>query len=441
MKRLLAILIASLLALSLIPAYVSAAEESFEVAISDDYNYAFDYDDETIDQNGKLSIYPNDSDEDLYLGSEVYNFRYIWLIVCDEKGNITEIGNNLLSDAQDAANAYAPHGITIPANGFAIAFFYNDSHPANSKVMGLYNEMLALFTPTGAAIYNTMAELDDCTYSAEYSDVAVTFYRYQKNGPSEKDPEDESEEEESSEPVAPPTLEKGDFTAEITEFDAVGNDNDFSQIVVYKAESEDRVVTSDEFNLRYSFILICDAEGKIVEAGNNIVKESADAEGKFAQHEITIPAGGYAVTFKYNDTNNQQLNPWSFYKEVLAMGTDGADLYNATVEIEGCDYTITLEDNTINFNRTTAGGDESSEAETSDAESEAVSEDESAATSEDASADTSAEASTATSEGNTATSEGDTATSEEGSSAWIWILVAVVAVVAVVVVVIIKKKK
>ena len=106
-------------------------------------------------------------------------------------------------------------------------------------------------------------------------------------------------------------------------------------VFVFAAGAEDRVVTSDEANLRYSWILVVDADGKVVQIGNNLVKASEGKEG--FQNDVTVPAGGFLVAFFYNADNNFNEELMNFYNELVAKYNEGEAIYNETIEVDS-DY-------------------------------------------------------------------------------------------------------
>ncbi len=258
------------------------------------------------------------------------------------------------------------------------------------------------------------------------------------------------------------------FELAITGYDEVAIDEGDTngQIYVYPAGDAERVVTSEEFNLRYVFIFVCDKDGKILEAGNNLVKSSEPNAANF-QNEVTAPAGGHVVTFYYNSENTANQDARDFYDEVLAKFAGTSDVYNETVKLNGCTYTVTYKDSAVTFTKGSTSDNENTSSETPDASTD-VSSDASADASSDAeSSDVSADASSEV-ESSDAASEAESsdassvesadASSEAGSSEdssavsdaedekgapvglIVGIAIAVVAIVAVVVVVLKKKK-
>lgn len=116
-------------------------------------------------------------------------------------------------------------------------------------------------------------------------------------------------------------------------------------VIYYPAGDEDRVLTSADNNFRYTYLMIVDKDGKIVEVGNNLVANSADYQG-----EITVPAGGFAISFFYNAssaTANQAL--YDVYASLTGekVDSDAFTVYNETVEVNGGDYVVTCDGETL----------------------------------------------------------------------------------------------
>ena len=252
------------------------------------------------------------------------------------------------------------------------------------------------------------------------------------------------------------------FVVALTDFDGVmpeESDDTFAPVFVYPAENTDRVVTSEEFNFRFLFVLVCDKDGRVIEAGNNLFKASDPRANEFPQHDVTAPAGGHVVAFRYNNdvTANQAL--FDFYTEAIAKFAPTTDVYNETVKLTNCTYTITFKASSVTFTKDAleAAPDDSTD-ESADASSDA-----SADESSDASADESADASDVSSEASdAASSEATSSAVSNGTSATssaptfdasesndddgapigliVGISIAVIAVIAVAVVFIKKKK-
>ncbi|MBQ5837159.1 MAG: discoidin domain-containing protein, partial [Clostridia bacterium] len=144
-----------------------------------------------------------------------------------------------------------------------------------------------------------------------------------------------------------------DATVNITASETAAANSD-GAVTVFKAGDSDRVVTSDEANLRYSWFIIVDEEGKIVSIGNNLVKASENKQGFIT--EATVPAGGALIAFYYNASGaaaNQTL--MDVYNDVLLVANNGAAIYNTYISVES-DYVLELSDEAITITNTAKGG-------------------------------------------------------------------------------------
>ena len=119
-------------------------------------------------------------------------------------------------------------------------------------------------------------------------------------------------------------------TVEITASETAAANSD-GAVTVFKAGDTDRVLTSDEANLRYSWFLVADEDGAIVKIGNNLVKASEGKQGFIT--EVTIPANGALVAFYYNASSasaNQIL--MDVYSDILLVANNGAAIYNTFID-------------------------------------------------------------------------------------------------------------
>ena len=155
-----------------------------------------------------------------------------------------------------------------------------------------------------------------------------------------------------------------DATAPVTgtETPAQGVD---AEVIVWAAGEEDRVVTSDEANLRYSWFIITDAEGAVVQIGNNLVKASEGKEGFIT--EVTVPAGGNLIVFTYweGDGRTTNVDLMNTYNDILLVNNNGAAIYNTVIDVES-DYIVTVADGEVAIDctaqsTTTPGGSDDDE--------------------------------------------------------------------------------
>ena len=127
-------------------------------------------------------------------------------------------------------------------------------------------------------------------------------------------------------------------------------------VIYYPAGDEDRVLTSADNNFRYTYLMIVDENGKIIEVGNNLVANNADFQG-----EITVPAGGFAISFFYNAssaTANQAL--YDVYASLTGEKVDPAvfTIYNETIAVDGGDYVVSCDGENL---KVTVGAEEEPE--------------------------------------------------------------------------------
>ncbi len=203
------------------------------------------------------------------------------------------------------------------------------------------------------------------------------------------------------------------------------------QLYVYPAGAEDRVLESSEGNLRYSYIVVCDKDGKAIEAGNNLVFASVDTS---FQNEITIPAGGFAFTFYYNGDNTANQELYDLYLELIL----GAQIFNATTPVDLPAYTFKYAEGWLEVYKTEEEAPESSEEESSEEPAESSEE----APSEEPAESSEEQQTSAPAPSTSAPQTSTPAPAEDGAPIGIIIgVIAGVAVIAVIVVVIIRKRK
>ncbi len=213
---------------------------------------------------------------------------------------------------------------------------------------------------------------------------------------------------------------------------AIDNGDVDGQLYVYPAGDEDRVLESSEGNLRYSYIIVCDADGKAIEAGNNLV--FAEVDSSF-QNEITIPAGGFAFTFYYNSDNTGNQELYDIYTELLPTG-----IFNATTSVDLPAYTFAYVDGWLEVMKEEEEAPESSE-EAPESSEEAPAESSEEEASEEP-AESSEEAQTSAPATSAPATSAPATVADDGAPIGLIIgISAGVIVVVVVVVVIIRKKK
>lgn len=225
-------------------------------------------------------------------------------------------------------------------------------------------------------------------------------------------------------------------TLPITEVDgtAIDEGDVDGQLYYYPAEKDaERVVESESVNLRYSYIIVCDKNGTPLEAGNNLVFASVNDS---FQNEITIPAGGFAISFYYNSDNTANQDLFDIYEDILG----GLQLWNETAPVvDSATYQFVKDGMMLAVIKTVEVEEESSEEESSE-EAPAESSEEEEESSE-APAESSEEEKTSA-PATSAPATSDPAPVDDGAPIGLIVgIIAGVVVIAVVVVILIKRKK
>ena len=398
MKRLLTILIAMLMVFGMFALVSSAEEELPEGAVKLDYaGYIHDAyfvilagDNMTVGELTALGI------------GEEKDMNYFAIIVVDEYDTIIEINTTLGRPAGIKTDTVCPeNGYIIGLNGNKEGYtFFEEVHVGD--IVELIN-----------------IDLDE--YRGKEGQVALEnagFIVHDEYG--------DKPEYYLSLPI---TATNGVAVDEDT--DTVLRDG---QIYYFPGEADaERVVDSEEYNLRYSYIVICDENGYAIEAGNNLVFASEDPD---RQNEITIPAGGYAFTFFYNAAEaNSNQDLYDIYNAGL-MGM--VEIYNETTAVSNTSYQFVI-DNDLLCVILNEVEDESSEEESSEPEESSAPE----ASEEESKEESKKEeaSSTAPTTSNTPSADNGSDDGDSNLGMIIAIVVAAVAVVVIVVVIVIKKKK
>ncbi len=233
---------------------------------------------------------------------------------------------------------------------------------------------------------------------------------------------------------------------------------DGAVILVNNPSDAEVKLASGDYRLRYLYILVFDSNGICVEIGNNLFAEDDPRAAEFPQHDVAVPAGGFAILYYYNPDApaNAALN--DFYNDL-----GGSTLYNETMKVSGKKYSAVIENKTVTIyfgadEGTTSDG-ASSGSESSSAESTEVSSDASSVTSTASSEASSETVSSVASESSSVASTASTVSSETpaadssnipssgsnvspvGAGLIIGIVIAVVVVIAAVVAIVVVKKK
>ncbi|MBQ3003701.1 MAG: hypothetical protein IJD82_08220, partial [Clostridia bacterium] len=306
MKRLLSIFVAMLMVVGMLALVPSAEGELPEGATKLDYaGYIHDYyfvilagDNMTVGELTALGI------------GEQKDMNYFAIIVVDEYDTIIEVNTTLgRPDGVKTETVCPENGYIIGLNGNKEGYeLFNEAHVGD--IVELFN-----------------IDLDE--YRGKEGQVALENAGFIVH--------DEYGDKPEYYLTLPITAENGKAVDDNT--DEVALDG---QIYYFPGEADaERVVDSEEYNLRYSYIFICDADGYIVEAGNNLVFNSQDTNDTY-QNEITIPAGGHAFTFFYNaDSAPSNIDLLDIYN--VAVG--GLPIYNETVKVTDTTYQLVLDGN------------------------------------------------------------------------------------------------
>ena len=126
------------------------------------------------------------------------------------------------------------------------------------------------------------------------------------------------------------------ITVNITDVDGICDDDNGDGLVFLfenKWADKERVVSSEEHNLRYMFIMVFDKDGKCVQIGNNLVFASRDAN---FQNYVVIPPKGFMLTFFFNaDEAATNINFYNYYQSLSSiLSGKTEEIYNRTLKIE-----------------------------------------------------------------------------------------------------------
>ena len=103
----------------------------------------------------------------------------------------------------------------------------------------------------------------------------------------------------------------------------VKTDNGYFFVYPNKTDSV-RKIKADEYNFRYTKIFVFDKDGKMIEAGENMIANSATQSGSIQEY-LSIPAGGFAFAFK--GAGSPEL------KNCYSVVTENAMHYNSTISV------------------------------------------------------------------------------------------------------------
>lgn len=279
------------------------------------------------DENGDgvIFLFEGESKSDRVVSSEEHNLRYMYLLVFDRYGSCVQLGNNLVFASVDKS---FQNYVVIPKGGFMVAFYYNDSFPKNSTLFDYYKSLEAVLSGKTEDIYNRTLSVES-DYTATYKKRTVTLM-YGTEGTvladcTNTDPDDTGGEPSDIEPP-PEDVPDGALVVRILDFDKPCSYVNGEVAVIHNETSAEEEYLSDDWNFRYSYLMVFDPEGLCLQSGNNLVKASDD---RSYQNGVKVPAGGFIVAFYYHPSEaNKNEDLFRLYDDANGNLT----IYNATVK-------------------------------------------------------------------------------------------------------------
>ena len=321
--RLLSAAVLLLVLCALLPYVLGAAAAdpaSFEVT-------ATELDGVGDDENGDgvIFLFEGESKSDRVVSSEEHNLRYMYLLVFDRYGSCVQLGNNLVFASVDKS---FQNYVVIPKGGFMVAFYYNDSFPKNSALFDYYKSLDAVLSGKAEDIYNRTLSVES-DYTATYKKRTVTL-TYGTEGTvladcTNTDPDDTGGNTPDVEPP-PEDVPDGAVVVRILDFDKPCSYVNGEVAVIHNETSVEEEYLSDDWNFRYSYLMVFDPEGLCLQSGNNLVKASDD---RTYQNGVKVPAGGFIAAFYYHPSEaNKNEDLFRLYDDANGNMT----IYNATVK-------------------------------------------------------------------------------------------------------------
>ena len=164
LKRMLATLTLSASLMTMIPFSASAYDNDYEIKI-DGFDCAA--------ENGKVFVYPNDSDETRILTPNSFkenNFRHTKLMIFNGEGRLIEAGGEIYANSTTVTGS-PQLTVKIPAGGFMVAFFGG----APSELTNCYKvamEDAMLYNSTMSVIYEVYGEVKGDKLILKYDNPA-----------------------------------------------------------------------------------------------------------------------------------------------------------------------------------------------------------------------------------------------------------------------------
>lgn len=300
-----------LLVLLIVPAFCQtalAANDPFTARVTDVDGVG---DDDNGD--GMVLFFQGNRTGERIVSSEEHNLRYTFLLVFDRNGKCVQVGNNLLFASRD--NTWQNY-IVIPERGFLIAFYYNESSfTTNVQIYNYYVSLCNVLTGKPEDdIYNYTLEIEsDYTCKHDNGKLSFTYGTYGtvKGDCRDTDPDDRFES--STEQETPPEkIPKNGAYAKITGTDEKSSNIDGETVVLYNRSDSELKFISDEYDFLYKYVFVFDKNGGCTALGYNILMSSSNPDNNF----ITVPAGGFAVSFFYNsDSAKKNAEIYKIYSK------------------------------------------------------------------------------------------------------------------------------
>jgi len=133
----------------------------------------------------------------------------------------------------------------------------------------------------------------------------------------------------------------------VLQIDAFTTQPGEKKITVFKNEKNTHLsVSTKEYDLRTSLVLTFDGEGKLIEAGNNLLCNTETNIYGSPQLAVMIPAGGFSVFFDNNQPELCKIYQLAMEDAVLYCATMSV-IYPVFGKIEGNILTIRYDDTPV----------------------------------------------------------------------------------------------
>ena len=124
-------------------------------------------------------------------------------------------------------------------------------------------------------------------------------------------------------------------------------------VTLFKAEAgEELVIDSATANLRWAYTIVADKDGKITALGAQILSVAQDEANPndFDFHEVTVPAGGFAVVSHHGDNSEKNTELLQFIYDLAkaaGLSEDGKTVgagANKQSDVSSAGWTAVLAD-------------------------------------------------------------------------------------------------